>query len=164
VLQAANTSTKGNRSGSFACKTRRLSMRMLRGTATLQEGNRNGDMLVDAMRSFFSDAIHMAHLEADEVQRLIEAFVEALISDASFLQCLSASLCSEKDRRSEYQTEEEILFGVTYMTIMLQTDLHNKNVIKKIWNPRKFMEAGKTISVTSGFMLQIYRNVKESPL
>jgi len=50
------------------------------------------------------------------------------------------------------------------MSIMLQTDLHNRNVTRKIWSARKFMQAGKTVSVTSDFMLQIYKNVKEAPL
>jgi len=164
VLQAANTSAEGNRTGSFACKTRRFSMRISCGTHALQEDNRNGSMIVDAMQSFFSEAIHMALLEADEVQRLVEAFVAALISDAYFLRCLSASMFCERERHPDYQTEEEILFGVTYMTIMLQTDLHNRNVTRKIWDTRKFTEAGKTMSVTSGFMLQIYKNVKKAPL
>jgi len=98
VLQAAKTSTEDNRGSSVTRKTRRFSMRILCGTDTLQEDNKNGNMFVDAMRSFFSEALHMAHLEADEVQRLIEAFVEALISDASFLRCLSASMYSERER------------------------------------------------------------------
>jgi len=164
VMQATKTPAKGNRSASSACKTSRFSTMVSCGSNVLQEDNQNSNMVVNAMRSFFSEAIQMAHLEAAEVQRLIEAFVEALISDASLLRCLSASLLSEGERHPDYQTEEEILFGLTYMTIMLQTDLHNKNVKRKIWDTRKFTEAGRTISVTSGFMSQIYKNVKESPL
>jgi len=174
VLQAANTSARGNCSESSVCKTSSISSRISRtssistmvscGSIALQEDNQNSNMVVNAMRSFFSEAMQMAHLEAAEVQRLVEAFVEALLSDAALLRCLSASMLCECDRHPDYQAEEEILFGLTYMTIMLQSDLHNRNVTRKRWDARKFTEVGKTISVTSGFMLQIYKNVKKSPL
>lgn len=139
-------------------------IRRLRRIDTPQEDKRNGKLVVNAMRSFFSTAIHMVHLEANEVLRLSKAFVEALVSDAFFLQCFSLSMLPKEERHREYQTEEDSLLGLTYMTLVLQTDLHNKQVAKKTWDRIKFMTAGKDIGVTPGVMLQIYKTVKKGPL
>lgn len=70
----------------------------------------------------------------------------------------------KEERHRDYQTEEDSLLGLTYMTLVLQTDLHNKKVARKTWDRRKFMAAGKDIGVTQGLMLQIYKNIKKGPL
>lgn len=67
---------------------------------------------------------------------------EALVSDASFLQCFSSSMLPEAERKT-YRTPEEVLFGLTYTTLMLNTDLHNKQVGSKMWDMKKFVGAGK---------------------
>merc|ERR1719362_746251 len=127
------------------------------------EDKRNGELFVSAMRSFFSTAIYMAQLEADPVQRVIEAFAEVLTNDKSFLDCFEASMLPEKERR-DYRTPEEVLFGLTYTTIMLQTDLHNKQVASKTWDKKKFEGAGKQCGVTPGLMSQIFKHVQKEPL
>jgi len=127
------------------------------------EDQRNGDLVVSAMRSFFSTAMYMAQLEADPVQRVIEAFAAALTRDTSFLECFEASMLPEKERR-EYKSPADVLFGLTYTTIMLQTDVHNKQVTSKMWDKKKFEAAGKSVGVTPGLMLQIYKRVQKEPL
>ncbi|CAK8985152.1 SEC7 domain-containing protein [Durusdinium trenchii] len=89
------------------------------------------------MRSFFANAIRMAKLEADPVQRVIEAFAEALVADAAFLSCFEASMLPEAERQT-YRTPDEVLFGLAYTTLMLNTDMHNKQVAQKMWDNKKF--------------------------
>merc|ERR1712187_765662 len=60
----------------------------------------NGGLFISALRSFFATALRMSQLEADPVQRVIEAFAEALVSDASFLQCFTASMLPEVERKT----------------------------------------------------------------
>jgi hypothetical protein len=180
VLQTVDTATGGKGHRSCAHSTfpirllgstvptrrpwRMFPVRRLRRTATPQDDKRNANLVVSAMRSFFSKAIQMVHLEANEVLRLTKAFVEALVSDMSFMQCFSSSMIPEEQRHKEYRTEEDSLLGLTYMTLVLQTDLHNKKVGRKHWDMRKFMAAGKDIGVTPGLMRQIYKHVKKGPL
>merc|ERR1719476_423950 len=114
------------------------------------------------MRSFFSEAVYMAQLEADPVQRVIETFAESLTRDASFLASFEASMLPEKERK-DYRTPEEVLFALTYTTIMLQTDCHNKQVTQKTWDKKKFENAGKGVGVTPGLMLAIYKHVQKEP-
>jgi hypothetical protein len=127
------------------------------------DDKRNGDLVVSAMRDFFSKAMYMAQLEADPVQRIIETFAAALTRDVSFLECFEASMLPEKERR-DYKTPDEVLLGLTYTTMMLQTDFHNKQVTQKMWDRKKFEAAGKGVGVTPGLMLQIYKNVQKEPL
>jgi len=127
------------------------------------DDKRNGDLVVSAMRSFFSEAVYMAQLEADPVQRVIETFAESLTRDASFLASFEASMLPEKERK-DYLTPEEVLFALTYTTIMLQTDCHNKQVTQKTWDKKKFENAGKGVGVTPGLMLAIYKHVQKEPL
>merc|ERR1712187_851426 len=88
----------------------------------------NGNLFISALRSFFAAALRMSQLEADPVQRVIEAFAEALVSDAAFLEHFSHSMLPEAERKT-YRTPEEVLFGLTYTTLMLNTDMHNKQAI-----------------------------------
>jgi len=171
VLQTGESATEGK--GHCSCARSRFPIKHVRSMFpirrllcidTPQEDKRNGKLVVNAMRSFFSMAIHMVHLEANEVLRLSKAFVEALVSDAFFLQYFSLSMLPKEERHREYQTEEDSLLGLTYMTLVLQTDLHNKKVAKKMWDRIKFMTAGKDIGITPGVMLQIYKTLKKGPL
>jgi len=170
VLQTGESAAAGKDHRSSA---HRFPMRLVRCSfpigcvwhiGTPQEDKRNGNLVVNAMQSFFSMAIHMVHVEANEVLTLNKAFVKALVSDVSFLQCLSSSMRPKEERHQEYQTEEDSLLGLTYVTLLLQTDLHNRKVARKTWNRGKFMDAGKDIGFTPGVMLQIYKNVKKGSL
>merc|ERR1719436_1919288 len=94
------------------------------------EDRNNGNLFTSALRSFFATALRMSQLEADPVQRVIEAFAEALVSDASFLECFASSMLPEIERKT-YRTPDEVLFGLTYTTLMLNTDMHNKQVAQR---------------------------------
>eukprot|EP00927_Polykrikos_kofoidii_P041628 TRINITY_DN35482_c0_g1_i1.p1 TRINITY_DN35482_c0_g1~~TRINITY_DN35482_c0_g1_i1.p1 ORF type:complete len:1399 (-),score=183.56 TRINITY_DN35482_c0_g1_i1:81-4277(-) len=123
----------------------------------------NGDMFMSAMRSFFAMALRMSQLEADPVMRVIEAFADALVSDEAFLQCFTPSMLPEKERKN-YRTPDEVIFGLTYTTLMLNTDMHNKQVAHKTWDSKKFAAAGKGCSVTGGVMMQVFKNVQKEQL
>lgn len=127
------------------------------------EDKSNGNLFISALRSFFATALRMSQLEADPVQRVIEAFAEALVSDAGFLTCFTSSMLPEAERKT-YRTPEEVLFGLTYTTLMLNTDLHNKQVAQKMWDTKKFVGAGKDCGVTGGLMMQIFKNVQKEEL
>lgn len=123
----------------------------------------NANLFVSALRSFFANALRMSQLEADPVQRVIEAFSEALVADAAFLRIFTTSMLPERERKI-YRTSEEVLFGLTYTTMMLNTDVHNKQVAQKMWDTRKFVGAGKDCGVTGGLMMQIFKNVQREEL
>eukprot|EP00913_Durusdinium_trenchii_P022440 g21078.t2 len=131
----------------------------LGGVSSTADDKSNGNLFVSAMRSFFANAIRMAKLEADPVQRVIEAFAEALVADAAFLSCFEASMLPEAERQT-YRTPDEVLFGLAYTTLMLNTDMHNKQVAQKMWDNKKFVGAGKGCGVTGGLMAQIYKNIQ----
>lgn len=131
--------------------------------APTNEDKVNGDMFSDALRSFFANALRMSQLEADCVQRVIEAFAAALVKDAVFLKAFTASLLPEKERKT-YRTPEECLFGLAYTTMMLNTDAHNQQVAQKLWDTKKFVGAGKDCGVTPGIMMQIFKNVNKEEL
>lgn len=131
-------------------------------SGTIEDKN-NGNLFISALRSFFATALRMSQLEADPVQRVIEAFAEALVSDASFLECFTTSMLPEAERKT-YKTPEEVLFGLTYTTLMLNTDMHNKQVGQKMWDTKKFVGAGKDCGVTGGLMMQIFKNVQKEEL
>jgi hypothetical protein len=101
------------------------------GTSIPAEDKVNGDMFTDALRSYFSTAMRMSQLEADCVQRVIEAFAAALVSDKEFIQAFKKSMLPEKERQT-YCTPEEVLFGLAYTTMMLNTDAHNQQVTQKL--------------------------------
>lgn len=123
----------------------------------------NGDMFSDALRSYFATALRMSQLEADCVQRVIEAFAAALVQDTPFIQAFTLSMLPEKERKT-YSTPEEVLFGLAYTTMMLNTDAHNQQVAQKMWDSKKFVSAGKDCGVTSGLMMQIFKNVQKEQL
>lgn len=123
----------------------------------------NGDMFVDAMRCFFATALRMSQLEADCVQRVIEAFAAALVNDKQFIDQFTPSMLPEKERK-EYRTPEEVLFGLTYTTLMLNTDAHSQQVTQKMWDTKKFVGAGKGCGLTSGCMMQIFKNVQKEEI
>lgn len=127
------------------------------------EDKNNGNLFISALRSFFATALRMSQLEADPVQRVIEAFAEALVGDAAFLECFASSMLPEAERKT-YRTPDEVLFGLTYTTLMLNTDLHNKQVGQKMWDTKKFVGAGKDCGVTGGLMMQIFKNVQKEEL
>ncbi|CAL1167981.1 unnamed protein product [Cladocopium goreaui] len=131
----------------------------LGGVSSTADDKSNGNLFVSAMRSFFANAIRMAKLEADPVQRVIEAFAEALVADSAFLSCFQASMLPEAERQT-YRTPDEVLFGLAYTTLMLNTDMHNKQVAQKMWDNKKFVGAGKGCGVTGGLMAQIYKNIQ----
>lgn len=131
----------------------------LAGVSSTADDKSNGNLFVSAMRSFFANAIRMAKLEADPVQRVIEAFAEALVADSAFLSCFQASMLPEAERQT-YRTPDEVLFGLAYTTLMLNTDMHNKQVAQKMWDNKKFVGAGKGCGVTGGLMAQIYKNIQ----
>jgi len=123
----------------------------------------NGDMFVDAMRSFFATALRVSQLEADCVQRVIESFTAALVNDKQFIEGFTPSMLPEKERK-EYRTPEEVLFGLTYTTLMLNTDAHSQQVTQKMWDTKKFVGAGKGCGITSGCMMQIFKNVQKEEI
>jgi len=127
------------------------------------EDKNNGNLFISALRSFFATALRMSQLEADPVQRVIEAFAEALVSDAAFLEHFGQSMLPEAERKT-YRTPEEVLFGLTYTTLMLNTDMHNKQVGQKMWDTKKFVGAGKDCGVSGGLMMQIFKNVQKEEL
>lgn len=127
------------------------------------EDKSNGDVIMDALRSYFATALHMSQLEADCVQRVIEAFAEAMVNDKSFLDPFTASMLPEKDRKT-YCTPEEVIFGLAYTTMMLNTDAHSQQVAQKMWDLKKFTAAGKDCGVTPGLMQQIFKNVQKEEL
>lgn len=128
-----------------------------------KEDQNNGNLFVSALRSFFATELRLSQLEHDPVQRVIEAFAEALVSDESFLEYFSQSMLPEKERKA-YRKPEDVLFGLTYTTVMLNTDMHNKQVAQKMWDTRKFIGAGKDCGVTGGLMLQIFKNIQKEEL
>merc|ERR1740130_2316020 len=117
-----------------------------------EDDKANGDMFSDALRSYFATALRMSQLEADCVQRVIEAFAAALVNDKPFSEAFSLSMLPEKERKT-YCTPEEVLFGLAYTTMMLNTDAHNTQVTQKMWDTKKFVAAGKDCGVTSGLMM-----------
>jgi len=123
----------------------------------------NGDLFVGALRSFFATALRMSQLEADPVMRVIEAFADCLVSDTAFLEGFTPSMLPEKERKC-YKTPDEVIFGLTYTTLMLNTDFHNKQVNEKTWTAKKFAGAGKDCGVTAGLMMQVYKNVQKEEL
>lgn len=123
----------------------------------------NGNLFIGALRSFFATALRMSQLEADPVQRVIEAFAEALVNDSAFMESFTPSMLPEAERKT-YRTPEEVLFGLTYTTLMLNTDTHNKQVSQKMWDTKKFVGAGKDCGVTGGLMMQIFKNVQKEEL
>jgi len=123
----------------------------------------NGDAFVDALRSFFAGALRMSRLEAACVQRVVEAFAAALVADTSFMDAFSASMLPVKDRKT-YDTPELMIFGLAYLTTMLNTDLHNQQVSQKVFEHSKFIAAGKTCGMTHGFVQQVYRNIRKEEL
>mmetsp|Transcript_94798 Transcript_94798/g.292261 ORF Transcript_94798/g.292261 Transcript_94798/m.292261 type:complete len:135 (-) Transcript_94798:64-468(-) len=127
------------------------------------EDRDNGNLFVSALRSFFASELRISQLEHDPVQRVIEAFAEALVSDVAFLECFGRSMLPERERRA-YRTPDEVIFGLTYTTVMLNTDMHNKQVAQKMWDTRKFVSAGKDCGVTGGLMLQIFKNIQKEEL
>jgi hypothetical protein len=125
----------------------------------------NGEMFTDALRSFFATALRMSQLEADCVQRVIEAFAAALVNDKTFIEAFTASMLPEKERKScAYSSPEEVVFGLAYTTMMLNTDAHNQQVAQKMWDTKKFVGAGKDCGCTSGLMMQIFKNVQKEEL
>lgn len=123
----------------------------------------NGDLFVAAMRSFFASALLLQQLEANPVQRVIEAFAEALVHDKGFLDAFSLSMLPEKERKT-YRSSEEVIFGLCYTTLMLNTDAHNEQVSQKTWDAKKFVGAGKSCGVTGGLMMQIFKNITKEEL
>ena len=47
-------------------------------------------------------------------------------------------------RRQTYRTPDEVLFGLAYTTLMLNTDMHNKQV-SKLWRHKKSNRKGSTM-------------------
>jgi len=124
----------------------------------------NGDLLVDAFRSFFCNALRLSQLEADPVLRTIESFSAALMADPEFNKSFSQSMLPEAERPT-YKNPEDVLFATTYMTLTINTELHNNAVGEKTFEDRKKLsEAAKTCGVTLGLMMQIYHNVSKEEL
>eukprot|EP00927_Polykrikos_kofoidii_P008928 TRINITY_DN13723_c0_g1_i1.p1 TRINITY_DN13723_c0_g1~~TRINITY_DN13723_c0_g1_i1.p1 ORF type:complete len:1567 (-),score=310.40 TRINITY_DN13723_c0_g1_i1:208-4809(-) len=122
-----------------------------------------GDLFVNALRSYFSETLHVSQLEANNVMRLVEAFAASLVADASFLATFTPAMLP-KEQRKTYKTNEEVLFGLTYMSMMLNTDAHSSQVAMKSWDKKTFVDGGKTCGVTPALMTQIYRRITESEL
>merc|ERR1712216_1079564 len=104
----------------------------------------NADLFVSALRSFFADALQVSQLEANNVMRIVEAFAAALVADAAFVSAFTPSMLPEEQRKA-YRTPEEILFGLAYTAMMLNTDFHSQQVAQsnKTWDQKKFVSAGK---------------------
>lgn len=128
-----------------------------------EDDKTNGNLFISALRSFFATALRMSQLEADPVQRVIEAFADALVADTAFMERFKSSMLVEAERKT-YRTPEDVLFGLTYMILMLNTDTHNKQVAQKMWDTKKFVAAGKDCGVTGGLMMQIFKNVQNEEL
>jgi len=137
--------------------------RLIRRETVAPAEEKNGDMIVSALRSFFAEALHVAQLEANNVMRIVEAFASSLASDNSFVVALTPSMLPLEQRQS-YRTPEEILFGLTYTTMMLNTDVHSTQVGQKTWDHQKFIAAGKDCGVQGALMAQIYKRVSENEL
>jgi len=106
----------------------------------------------------------MSQLEANPVQRVIEAFADALVADKAFLESFTASMLPEEERKT-YRTPEEVIFGLTYTTVMLNTDLHNEQVAQKMFDVKKFTGApAKDCGVTGGLMMQIFKHIQKEEL
>jgi len=124
----------------------------------------NGDYFMMALRSYFATAIRMSQLEADCVQRVIEAFAMALAGDDDFMRSFRQSMRPEAERKV-YKKEEDCLFGLAYMAIMLNTDAHNSQVAEKTWDLKKFVEdGGRDCGMTGGLMAQIFKLVAAEEL
>jgi len=123
----------------------------------------NGDLVVDALRSFFCNALRLSQLEADPVERAVESFSAALIADPVFNKSFSQSMLPEAERTT-YIKPEDVLFATTYMTLSVNTELHNNAVGQKTFDRKMFGETGKTCGVTAGLMMQIYHNVSKEEL
>jgi len=97
------------------------------------------------------------------VQRVVEAFAEALVSDRAFLDCFTASMLPEEERKEQKKTED-VIFMLTYMTIMINTDLHNHKVANKMWDVKKFVRAHRDCGVTTGLMNEIFKHIQKEEL
>mmetsp|Transcript_117316 Transcript_117316/g.378620 ORF Transcript_117316/g.378620 Transcript_117316/m.378620 type:complete len:502 (+) Transcript_117316:1-1506(+) len=163
--RGARSSDSGRSGGRPRSRQRRSRREWISGmfSGVLPEDRSNGKLFVSALRSFFATALRMSQLEADPVQRVIEAFADALVSDTSFLDCFSLSMLPERERRA-YRTPDEVIFGLTYTTLMLNTDTHSKQVAQKMWDTKKFVAAGKDCGVTGGLMMQIFRSIRREEL
>merc|ERR1712151_891560 len=137
---------------------------MVKRQASDPQDKKNGDVFMSALRSFFADSLRVSQLEANNVMRIVEAFAAALVADATFLQVFSVSMLPEAERKV-YRSPEEVLFGLTYTTMMLNTDAHNKQVGQKMFDKKKFVEkAGRDCGVRCALMSRIYQRVVEEEL
>jgi hypothetical protein len=139
--------------------------RLVLGNTVSPTERENGDLFVSALRSFFADALQVSQLEANNVMRIVEAFAAALVADASFVASFTASMLPEEQRKA-YRTPEEILFGLAYTAMMLNTDFHSQQVTasQKTWDQKKFVSAGKDCGVVGGLMTHIFRRITENEL
>jgi len=162
LLGDDSTATDNSRSGQR--KSKNWLRNIVNREATEPQDRKNGDVFMSALRSFFADSLRVSQLEANNVMRIVEAFAAALSADATFIQVFSPSMLPEKERKV-YRTHEEVLFGLTYTTMMLNTDAHNKQVGTKMFDKKKFVEkAGKDCGVRPGVMSRIYKRVLEEEL
>lgn len=160
---SAGSDRSGKRAGQKKGRMGWLTGARDNGKSAEQRDRENGDLFVGAMRSFFAGAVRMSQLEADPVQRVVEAFADALIADKAFFTNFTPSMLPEMERTT-YAKPEDVLFGLTYMTIMLNTDMHNKQVSHKMWDLKKFAGAGKDCGVTPGLMTQVFKNVEKEEM
>jgi len=124
----------------------------------------NGDLFMMALRSYFATAIRMSQLEADCVQRVIEAFASALGGDDDFMKSFRQSMAPESERKV-YKNDDDCIFGLAYMTIMLNTDAHNSQVAEKTWDLKRFTEGGgRDCGMAVGLMAQIFKLVAAEEL
>lgn len=137
--------------------------RLVRRESVTPVERENGDLIVSALRSFFADALHVAQLEANNVMRIVEAFAAALVADKTFLTAFTPSMLPEDERRV-YKTPEEVIFGLAYTVMMLNTDVHSKQVKEGTWNQQKFIAAGKDCGVQAALMAQIFKRITENEL
>jgi len=119
----------------------------------------NAVILTSAMRSFFSGALRMVKCEANYVLRIVEAFATVLSEDVVVASTLNASLLPN-DGNCAYCNIEEVIFGLTYTTMMLNTDCHSSHVANKMWYLKKFTAAHKDCGVVPDLMTEIFRLVK----
>mmetsp|Transcript_40566 Transcript_40566/g.95357 ORF Transcript_40566/g.95357 Transcript_40566/m.95357 type:complete len:1264 (+) Transcript_40566:129-3920(+) len=156
------STTKSGRSKSPSTWLGKLTAGVIEGGGSPIDST-NGDLFMMALRSYFATAIRMSQLEADCVQRVVEAFAGALAGDPDFIKSFSQSMLPEKDRKV-YVSEDDVVFGLTYMTIMLNTDAHNSQVTEKTWDYKRFVASGKDCGVTGGLMAQVFKLIAAEEL
>lgn len=125
-----------------------------------------GRLVVDAMRDFFWRAMWAGGLESGPLQRLVDAFAAALSSHPDVSVRLEQSLVPPMDRLPDVPDIERSVFFMTYLTLQLNTQLHNPN---RGHGPqssvRVFASMGRRVpGFQEPFSKKVYDLVRREPL